>query len=285
MKTIKYVLMVCWVILYNAALYTQEYKIPVNNTRDGKLILEDFMGFLPIEGYDGKEIIITRTNAFGDNNSSTPERAAGLKPIYSGGIDNTAIGLHVDNDGNKITVRCLLPLNKRREYKVRVPDHLSLKVQSGCLRSNDVTVSDILNDIEIINCQSITLRNVTGSIVITTISGNIDIEKCVIEKDATISVSAISGNIVAVFKEVNTKEPISFNSISGEVDITLPPKVAANLVLKSISGVVYSDFEFPEGDKNTNQIVGTKIENPMNGGGTSINLSTVSGNIYLRKNK
>src|SRR5437870_4791978 len=57
-------LAVCTTISLNA-----QYKIPVQNTKDGKLTLNDFSGDLPIEGYSGTEIIITS-----DRGDKAPDR-------------------------------------------------------------------------------------------------------------------------------------------------------------------------------------------------------------------
>ena len=54
------------------------------------MILDDFSGPLPIEGYDGKEIIVTNLNS---EFKSPPDRAKGLKPVYAAGTDNTGIGV------------------------------------------------------------------------------------------------------------------------------------------------------------------------------------------------
>jgi len=241
-------------------VFSQSYKIPVENTRGGKLILEDFIGTLPVEGYDGKEIIFS-----------------------SGENDNSQMGLHMERNGNKITVTCLLPITRRKEYKVKVPANFSIKVESGCERSNDLIISNMNNEIDVINCQSITLMNTSGSIVLSTIQGNIKLDQCKLDSDATLSISTISGNIQAIFTQVQPKVSISISSISGEVEITVPTSLAANLLLKTVSGSVFSDFDFPDKAQHTNEIIGTTIENKLNGGGVGFNLSTVSGNISLRK--
>ena len=63
------------ILLTATTLQAQEYKIPVQNTTDGKLSLVNFMGDLPIEGYSGNEIIITTTDAEKVNYSGTGQRA------------------------------------------------------------------------------------------------------------------------------------------------------------------------------------------------------------------
>ncbi len=63
------------ILLTATTLKAQEYKIPVQNTTDGKLSLVNFMGDLPIEGYSGNEIVITTADAEEVNYSGTGQRA------------------------------------------------------------------------------------------------------------------------------------------------------------------------------------------------------------------
>jgi lia operon protein LiaG len=262
MKTKKFRMAFLGIGFLAGAMLTQaqEYKIPVENSKDGKLSLENFMGDLPIEGYNGKEIIITSTS----DAIVVPERAKGLKPIFPSGTDNTGMGLFVEKNGNQITITCLLPITKHGEYKLKVPENLSLKSESGCERSNAISIHGMKNEIEIKTCHSISLKDVTGPLVLSTIAGNIDV----------------------VFENISTDRPCSINSISGEVDVTLPAKTAATLEMKTISGTIFSDFDFPEAPKkNMKQVGGNDLKYQLNGGGATFSFVTVSGNVYLRKGK
>jgi len=236
----------------------QEYKIQAANTRDGKLTLNDFPSDLPIEGYSGNEIIITSNS---DHPGPPPERAKGLKPIYPGGEDNTGMGLFVEKNGNDITIQCLLPITQQGSYKVKVPDNFSLKVKGGCERSIELTVQNMKNEIEANVCHNISLKNVTGPLVLST----------------------ISGNITVAFTELSKDKSISIASVSGEIDVTLPAKAAMNVELGTMSGSMYSDFDFSNDKKEMKRIGGSSIQGQLNGGGVDVKITNVSGNIYLRK--
>lgn len=282
MKILTYISVLIFVFLFRIIeLTAQEYRIPATNTRDGKLILKDFTGNLQVEGYDGKDIVFFKASFNGDNVSSTSKQAKELNPSLKGMPDNSGIGLNIENSGNQITVKCILPDIHTSEYKVKMPNNYSLKIVHNCERSKDIIVSEMRNEVEMSNCQSIKLLNVIGSIVLSTINGNIELENCAIDKDATLSLIEISGNIKADISRIDTKEPISLISISGNIILTLPAKISADFNLNSISGIIESDFDFP--DENKNQVIGTQINYPINGGGVKINISTVSGNISLRK--
>jgi hypothetical protein len=248
------------ILLTATTVKAQEYKIPVQNTTDGKLSLVNFMGDLPIEGYSGNEIVITSADA---EEVNIPERAKGLKPIYPTGTDNTGIGLWVEKNGNQVTVQCLLPITKRGEYKIKVPDNFSIKANSGCERSNEISIANMKNEIEINNCFSVNLKNVTGPLVISTISGNVDV----------------------VYSSVSTDKPVLISSVSGNIDVALPEKTPLNLQMKTITGTVYSDFDIAAEKNGMKQVGGGTIKSKLNGGGTDFKAVSVSGNIYLRKGK
>jgi lia operon protein LiaG len=257
MKTIKTGIIALVILLSAGALSAQEYKIAVPNSKDGRLVLKDFSSQLPIEGYNGSDIIITAVSG----EFTPPEKAKGLKPIYPAGNDNTGIGLDVEKNENTITVTCLIPFTQESEYKIKVPENMAIQLSSGCERNNDVSVKGMKGEIDIETCHDIKLDNVAGPLVLSTISGNIDI----------------------TYSSISATKSSSVHSVSGDVDITLPVKTATNLELSVISGAIYSDFDFSESQKNLKKVGGNETNFTLNGGGFKYSIGSVSGNIYLRK--
>ncbi|HLF33351.1 MAG TPA: DUF4097 family beta strand repeat-containing protein [Cyclobacteriaceae bacterium] len=262
MKTMNNIMMLAVMIFTTTISNGQDFKIPVQNVPDGKLTLVDFMGDLPVEGYAGTEIIITNVDEEALMSPEEVERAKGLTPIYSAGTDNTGIGVHMEKNGNQVTLTCLYSIAKRVEFKVKVPDNFSLKIESGCERTTEIDIKNIKNEIDIKNCMSIKLRNVTGPLVLATISGDIDV----------------------VFSTVNRENPVSISNISGAIDITLPANTPADVKLNTVTGNIFTDFDIPtRTDKSMKQVGGSNIEFPLNGGGIDFSIVNISGNIYLRK--
>ncbi|MGN6355537.1 MAG: DUF4097 family beta strand repeat-containing protein [Parafilimonas sp.] len=255
MKQVYYVLVLMF-CLPSLCLHAQEYKVAVQNTKDGKLILNNFPGDLPVEGYSGSEIIITS-----DLPANVPERAKGLKPVYGGGTDNTGIAVSADKNGNQVVLQCLLPITKNANYKIKVPDNFSIQIDNSCGNSGDVTVSNVKGELAIKNCGDIKVKNASGPLVFYTISGNINISFASLAKDRSISLA----------------------SVSGDIDVTVPATTAMDVELKNISGGIYSDFNFPNDDKGLKRVGGNSVASKLNGGGASLKITNVSGNIYLRK--
>jgi hypothetical protein len=257
MKTNKLNTLLMIFLLSAGSIAAQEYKTSVQNTKDGKLVLSNFPNDLPIEGYSGSEIIISSSG--GD--FEPPERAKGLKPIFPGGNDNSGLGLNVEKDGNTISITCLLPITRAADYEIKVPDNLSLEISSGCERSSNISVTGMKNEIEIQSCHDIDLKNVTGPLVLSSISGDININ--------------FGANV--------PDKPISINVVSGEIDITLPAKTPASLDLRTVGGSFYSDFDFTQSKENMKKVVASQLSYALNGGGPKISIATVSGNVYIRK--
>lgn len=257
MKTMKTSIIALAIFFTTGILSAQEYKMSVQNTKETRLVLKDFNGLLPIEGYNGNEIVITSTSG----KVVPPEKAKGLKPIFPSGTDNTGIGLDVQKAENLITITCLIPFTQEGEYKIRVPENLAIELSSGCERSNDVTVSGMKNEIDINTCHNIDLKDVTGPLVLATISGDINV----------------------TFSSINAAKSSSINAISGDVDITLPAKTPVDLELRTINGAFYSDFDFSDTQKNLKKVGGNVMNHSLNGGGFKFSINSISGNIYLRK--
>lgn len=100
-------------------------------------------------------------------------------------------------------------------------------------------------------------------------------------KDMQVKANTISGN----YQFEYFGKPMKLNTISGEIDITVPSKTGFDFRAKTISGEVYSDvdMEYPNGKDGLKQIVGQNFKARINNGGEESHFETISGNIYLRK--
>jgi lia operon protein LiaG len=257
MKKRKFLFVLVVALAIGSLARAQEFKVQADNTKEARLTLEGFRESLPIEGYNGTEVIIsTSSHDFEPN-----DRSKGLKPIYASGVDNTGIGVAMEKNGNHISLRCLLPMTKGADYKIRVPENMALDITRDCAGGGETSISNIKNEIEFKGCHDISLKNVTGPLVISTISGNVNV----------------------TFTEISKDKSISIASVSGEVDVTLPSKAGFNLEMGTVSGNMYSDFDFPTSSNDMRRVGGSNVRAVLNGGGVDLKLHNISGNIYLRK--
>ncbi len=143
---------------------------------------------------------------------------------------------------------------------------------------------------------NIFIKDLTGTIEAKIINGNVSVENI----DGEVTASSVEGNINIVFNKLNKDNALYFSTVNGEVDITLPEKTAADIVAKTLNGNVYSGFGGESTTENvakedtgtsgpqdsvSNIIHSNYVTSRINGGGQEIYLSTINGNIYIRKGK
>jgi hypothetical protein len=103
------------------------------------------------------------------------------------------------------------------------------------------------------------------------ISGSLEAESYV----GVLQTDLISGNITV---KKHSKD-MYLKTISGDIDIYVSD---ATFTAKSLSGGIYSDLDI-DFEKNKKKGYGSKIRAKIDNGTASLNLNTISGDIYLRK--
>lgn len=227
-------------------------------------------GSITVKGYSGKEVIVEALQREDhDEQEAQPEEAHGLHRI-----PNTSTGLTVEEDDNEVTVGTgALGGPRTTDLVIQVPTNTSMKLST--INDGQISVSNVRGDIEASNTNGIiTLTKIAGSAV----------------------ADALNGNITVTFSEVDPKKSMSFSSLNGDIDVTLPPKTGAMVRMKTEQGDIYTDFDIKL-EKS-----GTKIENnsdgqrgkyrvsmekvmtgTLNGGGPEITFKNFNGSIYIRK--
>ncbi len=77
---------------------------------------------------------------------------------------------------------------------------------------------------------------------------------------------------------------MSFTTLNGSIDVTLPSDLKATLRMRADNGDIYTDFDLlMRGNNNRSQHNRNSIEGTVNGGGAQIQIHTVNGKILVRK--
>jgi hypothetical protein len=248
-------------VLFSGIINAQEHTIEVKNAN--KVEITSLTGEIKIVGHDGSNIIVEAGDL-----PATPERAKGLKPISGSGIDNTGIGLSITEAGNVINISGATKKSADADYTFKIPNTLAVMVDySSPFTSGDLLVEDFGGEFEMKSLNDgVNLTNVTGPVFLDLINGDIEI----------------------AFKSVSQKSPMSVKTINGDIDISMPASAKANLNLYTLHGDIYSDLDIEvnktSDDKGMRFMGGSSdIKSSMNGGGIDFSVSTINGNLYLRK--
>jgi hypothetical protein len=97
-----------------------------------------------------------------------------------------------------------------------------------------------------------------------------------VPEKAPVNVETINGNIIIT----GNTSAIKAHSISGFIDMVIPGDLKADFRLSTITGTVYSDIVKPENAKFKKG--GPDFSSQYRGGGTPVDLKTISGDIFIR---
>jgi DUF4097 and DUF4098 domain-containing protein YvlB len=238
-------------------------------TRPGSVRISLIRGGITVKGGNGQEVLIEAAARGEKEDTKAPAEAAGMRRIF-----NASTGLLVEEENN--VMRVSVHSHRRPvDLTLQVPVKTSLKLHA--INQGTIVVENVEGEIEVNNINGgISLNGVSGSAV----------------------AHALNGNLTAVFRKVDGGKPMSFSSLNGRIDVTLPPDIKADLNMKSDRGEIYSDFDVvlgaraPKLEENKGGAGGkyrvstdAGVTGKVNGGGQEITFKNMSGNIYIRKGK
>ena len=173
------------------------------------------------------------------------------------------------------------------DYVIKAPHQCSLKLNGV---SNTVLAEGFEGAASVNSVSGeITLRDLQGSVRIKTVSGDAEGERITGSLDLeTVSgngilkastLSSINANSVSGDMHIHTslaEGPYQFKSVSGQVNLIVPPDTHCTAELHSVSGDLVSAFPITGAShRHGNQTVNVQ------GGGVRISLHSVSGNLSL----
>ncbi len=212
-------------------------------------------GSIHVRGYEGPNLIVESRPVNGSPKQAVPGLA-------------TATGLKVEEEDNVVSVSSG-PVAGALDLYLQVPAKSSLKL--ACVQSGEIVVDKVEGEIEASGINgSVRLLGVCGVVVANTLNGQVKV----------------------TFERVTPDKPMSFSTLNGDVDVTLPPDTKANLNLETLNGRIESDFEIQQegragqtGKAETTSVWTTeKVRSGMiNGGGPEYRLKAFNGTIHIRK--
>ena len=181
------------------------------------------------------------------------------------------------------------------KLEISVPDKFNAKVSTagGDIKITNSLTGDIkLNtaggDIEVSsaigNCKfntaggDINVISFKGDVKANTAGGDIRLNG----SDGELKVNTAGGKIDVTYKGENKE--ISLNSMAGDITLSIPSDYKANCKLMTMNGDIKSDITIARENQKDNPAMKNQVVGTINGGGKSLNCSTMSGNIFIKSN-
>jgi DUF4097 and DUF4098 domain-containing protein YvlB len=253
-----------------AALAVAQDKVAVplsNPSQPATIKVHLISGSIAVTSGSGSQVVVESSV------HSREGRAPGDVPPGMHRLDTGRAGLDVEEDHNVVTIG-VGQFGGMGNLSIQVPVNSSLELRTITGGHIDVTGVNGEMDIENMN-GAIVLKNVSGSVV----------------------AHSQNGSVTASIDKVTPDKPMSFTSMNGKIDVTLPADTKARLRLKTDNGSVYSDFDVKmEPDANKPVVEDARgqggkysirldknVYGSINGGGPEYRFETLNGSILLHK--
>jgi len=249
----------------------EQFTIPLTDPNErAKIELSHINGDITIISYSGKEVIITATasgksmvkfdcdDCDDDENNAPP----GMKRINTNSME-----LRATENNNVVDINTE-SWKRRINVEVKAPVNCDLELHTV---HGDILVTGINGAMDVSSVNGkINMQNVSGSVLANT----------------------VNGEVLVTFKSVTTGEPMSFVTLNGNVDVTLPANTKATTKMKSDRGEVFTDFDMvlerskKDVKKQSGQYevsINAWVYGKINGGGAEYTMKNMHGNIIVRK--
>lgn len=214
-------------------------------------------GSITVKAYNGSDVIV-------EAGSRNAPSAGGMRRL------DVPRGLTIEEEDNVIKVHAEPTMHGPLTITVPAETSVNLHALNGGL----------------------TVDGLHGEVDADTLSGRIEL----IGISGTVVAHTLNGGIHVIMDRVDPSKPLSFSSLNGSIDVTLPADVKANLKFKTMRSDIYSDFEIALGgstamEKDNSSGLKFRLrfdnnfEGVINGGGVPASFYTLHGTIYLRKKK
>jgi hypothetical protein len=244
--------------------------VPFSDPSRPKMLKSNLLtGSITVRGYEGKDVIIEARSRGSESRRSVPKKAEGLRRIDAG-----ALGINVEEQENVVRISTA-PAHHSVDLTIQVPTSTSLELRA--VNNGTITVERVDGEIDV--------DNVNGPVKLMDVSG-------------AVVAHALNGEVQVVFDRIRPGKAMSFSSLNGDIDVTLPADTKARVKMKSDNGDVFSDFDIKL-EANSRSIVeegrsghgkyrvrlDKSVVGTINGGGPDMQFTTLNGKIYIRKKK
>lgn len=241
--------------------------VPFSNPNGPKTVKVNLLnGSITVKGYAGNEVIVEGRPRGGSSRHETPA------PPGMRRIDPRGSGLQVDEDNNVIEIGTGA-YNRSVDLVIQVPRQTSLKLRST--NNGGIDVESVTGEIDAQALNGpVALRNVSGAVV----------------------AHSLNGKVTVSLDQATAGKPMSFSTLNGDIDITLPASIKANVKMKTDNGDIFSDFdivlsaaankpqvESGEGRGKYRVRFDHGTYGSINGGGPEFQFTTLNGRIFIRK--
>jgi len=209
----------------------------------GQIRIGNVSGDVIVTGYDGDSIVVTGVKKGRDRDQVEVEDRSGAANVDIG----VKYPKHCNCDASIL-------------FEVQVPRSVKYDFDHISSVSGDVKVT-----------------GVTGRLNASAVSGDVHIT----DVSGSVSASAVSGDVKVEINRLDGSDDMKFNTVSGDVNVTLPGSLDADVDMSSFSGSIKTDFAIEVKSERYGSRNSARAK--LGEGSRRLKMSSVSGDLSLRR--
>jgi hypothetical protein len=223
-------------------------------------------GSVTVTAGSGSQVTVSSASNTRRERDQKPDAPPGMHRIDAG-----REGLDIEEDHNVVTISAR-GWGNPGDLAIETPVNTSLQLKT--VNGGHIDVTGLNGDLDLQDTNgTITLKNVSGSVV----------------------AHSLNGGISALLDRVTADKPMSFTSLNGKIDVTLPADTKARLRLKTDNGSIYTDFDVKleatkpavEDSRSNGGKYRIRMDRTLfgtiNGGGPEYLFQTMNGSILIHR--
>jgi hypothetical protein len=229
-------------------------------------------GSVHVLGYDGTNIVMATPSPASTTQKNRRARDSSSPESTEAASSATLPGFNIIEQDAEVLITAGLP-NIARDLDIRAPRSTAVRFTGV---NGSLVVEQLNGDIE--------AKNLNGEIQLKQISGSV-------------ALHSLNGKIQVSFSKVPPDKAMSFSTLTGDIEVTFPVDLQANVKLKTSNGYIDNEFEVrpeararPTPPKNPQlpeslspPFMGRTLVGAINGGGPEFQFITHNGNIRIHK--
>jgi len=254
---------------------TEKITLPFSNPAGPhKLVVNALQGSVTVKGYEGRDVIVEYSPGAGPGiNRGNRRRPAEPPPPGMHRIGGNR-DFDMTESNNTVTLKTgmFAPVGN---VVIQTPADTSVTVKT--MAGQAINIDNISGEVD--------ANNMNGTVTITNASG-------------AVVAHSMNGKVVALLNRVPPDKMMSFSTMNGDVDVTLPADSKATFKMRADNGDIFTDFDVKLETQSAPQVEEEKDKNgrtrrrvradgtetgSVNGGGPEMKFTTYNGRIVIHK--
>lgn len=250
----------------------EQIAIPLSKPGEAATIsLSHINGDVTVTGYDGAEVIVTVVASEKQNDHHQNHECDGCEdkevPAGMKRISVNPLELRAKEENNQVDISTE-SWKRRMDITIKTPKQSNLDIHT------------VHGEVKI--------TGISGTLEVSSVNGGLSFDQVA----GTVVANTVNGKVMANFTSITSGEPMSFVTLNGDVDVTLPDNTKATAKVRSDRGEIYTDFEMDmeQSKKDVRKSNGeyevsinSWVYGKINGGGPEYLFKNMNGNILIRK--